>query len=645
LVAITAALCCLPQASRAVWQLTWSDEFDGSAIDTTKWTFENGNNNGWGNSEREYYTSRTNNAFVSGGLLHIVARQESFGGFPYTSARMKTQGLYSHKYGRFEWRAKLPQGVGFWPALWMMGTNIASVNWPACGEIDVLEAQGSWTNQVQGTLHYSDSSNNHLQQTRLYTLPARGDSTTNFHTYAVEWTTNSIKWLVDSNVIQTWTTWSSSTGPYPAPYDRPFFLLMNLAIGGQYLGYPTDSAINAGTVFPGEMQVDYIRVYDDVPVSGPPNPPTSLNSSQGGGTVYLSWDGTGSGALGYKIKRATVPGGPYSQVGTASGNTFADSTVSPCSTYYYVVSGTNSFGESTNSTETSSIVSAFSLAVNSGGTATNQFLTDAYVSGGTQASPVTTTIDTTAVTAPAPQSVYQTERFGNFTYTFSGLNSAATYKVRLHFAETYWTATGQRRFNVLINGTQVLNNFDIITTAGAANKATVQEFTASAPAGQITIQYVTVTDNAKASGIEIQQSLAPTPTAGNNGPVYETGTLSLSASAVPNATYSWSGPNGFSSTAQNPTVANVGTNATGPYLVSATVAGCPSPPASTTVSVLPRPAISLSLSNNMLNLSWPAGVLQAASTPAGPWIDISSGAFSTNINPVLAQQFFRVRVP
>src|SRR5207244_2124637 len=104
-------------------------EFNGAAVDTTKWTFETGNNGGWGNAEREYYTGRAANAYVSSGMLHIVALQESMGGLPYTSARMKTQGLFSKKYGRFEFRAKLPQGLGFWPALWMLGSNIPTVGW------------------------------------------------------------------------------------------------------------------------------------------------------------------------------------------------------------------------------------------------------------------------------------------------------------------------------------------------------------------------------------------------------------------------------------------------------------------------------------------------------------------------------------
>jgi len=641
---ILAALLWRPTTSHAAWQLAWSDEFNGTSVDTSKWTFETGNNNGWGNGEREYYTSRTNNAYVSGGMLHIIALQESMGGFPYTSARMKTQGLFSRKYGRFEFRAKLPQGLGFWPALWMMGNNISSVGWPACGEIDVMESKGSWSNQVQGTLHYSDASNNHLQQTRMFTLPTSGDSVTNFHIYAVEWATNSIKWTVDSTTVQTWTTWSSSTGPYPAPYNQPFFILMNLAIGGQYLGSPSDAAINANTTFPGEMQVDYVRVYDDVPA--PPLAPTGLTIGQGQAKAYLSWDTSTSGATGYNLRRATVSGGPYSVIGTSGTNSYVDTTASSCATYYYVVSATNSLGESSNSSETAVSLGAFAVAVNSGGSAANQFLADTNFTGGTQAAPVSTTIDTTGVIAPAPQAVYQTERYGNFTYTFTNLTPGVTHKVRLHFAETYWTSVGQRRFNVFINGTQVLTNFDIITAAGAANKATVQEFNITPGAGQIAIQYVTVTDNAKSSGIEILLPRTAAPIAANDGPIYETATLNLTASTVPSATYHWTGPNGFTSSTQNPTIPNVTTNAAGLYSVTTTLIGssCVSTAATTSVTIQSRSSLSFHLSGSTLTLNWPAGPLQSATNVTGPWTDIGSGITSTNITVSQPRQFFRVKL-
>src|SRR6185436_6431162 len=147
-----------PGLGRADWQQVWSDEFNGTSVDSTTWVFETGNGSGgWGNNEREYYTSRTNNAYVAGGLLHIVARQESMGGFPYTSARMKTQGHYSKKYGRFEFRAKLPPGVGCWPALWMMPRDSVYGGWAASGEIDVMENRGSTPTTTGGTIHYGGS--------------------------------------------------------------------------------------------------------------------------------------------------------------------------------------------------------------------------------------------------------------------------------------------------------------------------------------------------------------------------------------------------------------------------------------------------------------------------------------------------------
>ena len=238
------------------WNIVWSDEFNGTSIDRNIWTNDFGNGqNGWGNSEQEFYTSRTNNAYVSNGLLHIVALQEPTNGFFYTSARMKTQYLFSMTYGRIEFRAKLPQGVGFWPALWMLGTNIDSIGWPGCGEIDIMENNGGNLANVQGSLHSGTN------ETAVYTLP--GGSVTNFHTYTLEWATNALDWFVDGLLYETQTNWSSAFGPYPTPFNQPFFLLMNLAVGGDYLGNPSNSTINAGSTFPGDMQVDYVRIYNE----------------------------------------------------------------------------------------------------------------------------------------------------------------------------------------------------------------------------------------------------------------------------------------------------------------------------------------------------------------------------------------------
>ena len=240
--------------------IVWTDEFDGTAIKTNIWTYDLGNgcpaNCGWGNNELEWYTSRTNNAFVANGILHIVARQEATNGYSYTSARMKSQGLFACKYGRLEWRAKTPAGTGFWPALWLLGTNITTINWPGCGEIDVMENNGSTPFTEQGSLHSGSD------ETAFYNF-IDGSSVTNFHTYTLDWTTNALLFYVDGHLYQTQTSWSSSTAnAYPFPFNQPFFLLMNLAIGGNYLGNPTTNAINAGSVFPGEVQVDYVRLYN-----------------------------------------------------------------------------------------------------------------------------------------------------------------------------------------------------------------------------------------------------------------------------------------------------------------------------------------------------------------------------------------------
>jgi beta-glucanase (GH16 family) len=234
------------------YTLAWSDEFDSNQINQNNWTFETGNNNGWGNAELEYYTNSTKNAFVSQGNLIIEARQESNSGFLYTSARMKTQNNQSFTYGRVDIRAKVPKGQGMWPALWLLGNSITTVSWPACGEIDMMELLGQEPNKIYGTIHWGANIASHQSIGTNYSLSS-GSFDQQFHVYSLLWKQDSIKMYIDD--LQFFgIPRSQVTTPYP--FDNPFFFIFNIAVGGSWPGNP-----DATTIFPQRMVVDYIRVF------------------------------------------------------------------------------------------------------------------------------------------------------------------------------------------------------------------------------------------------------------------------------------------------------------------------------------------------------------------------------------------------
>ena len=241
------------------WTLTWSDEFngpDGSAVDPTKWKHDVGGT-GWGNNELEYYTDASQNAVVQGGNLVITATTQgasaykcSYGTCKYTSARLLTQGLFSQQYGRFEARAQMPTGKGLWPAIWALGDNISTVSWPACGEIDFMETIGTDIMTNHGSLHMPSN----YGPSGTYKLPNGASYADAFHTFAFEWEPGTIRFYVDDMLYETQKT------PVPSgdtwEFDHPFFLLINVAVGGQWPGSP-----DATTTFPQTLKVDYVRVY------------------------------------------------------------------------------------------------------------------------------------------------------------------------------------------------------------------------------------------------------------------------------------------------------------------------------------------------------------------------------------------------
>lgn len=239
------------------WELVWSDEFDGNSgnlPDATKWTYDIGTGtNGWGNQELEYYTKRTDNVKLDGnGNLVITAKKENYSGSAFTSARIKTKGLFSHAYGKIEARIKTPYGPGIWPAFWMLGDNVDTVNWPNCGEIDIMELKGHIPSVIYGTLHGPGYSGGGAK-TKSYGLQnSRFDQ--DYHVFAVEWKENQIDFFVDGYLYQRVTP-KDVSGEWV--YNHPFFLILNVAVGGNFVGFPTD-----GTSFPQNMYIDYVRVYN-----------------------------------------------------------------------------------------------------------------------------------------------------------------------------------------------------------------------------------------------------------------------------------------------------------------------------------------------------------------------------------------------
>jgi beta-glucanase (GH16 family) len=236
-------------------RLLWEDDFDGPAgtlPDPSRWRFDIGTD--WGNDQLEYDTDRAENVALDGsGNLAITAREESYEGSAYTSGRINTRGLFSRARGRFEARMKLPVGQGLWPAFWLLGNDFGSVGWPACGEIDVMEYRGQEPNTVHGSLHGPGYSGGGAITGR-FILPGDGFDA-GFHVFAVEWEADRITWLVDGQVYQRRTPADLPSGARWV-FDHPFFIILNLAVGGNFVGDP-----DASTQFPQTLLVDWVRVY------------------------------------------------------------------------------------------------------------------------------------------------------------------------------------------------------------------------------------------------------------------------------------------------------------------------------------------------------------------------------------------------
>jgi len=234
----------------AGWAIDWHDEFDGTALDRSKWVPEPGGS-GNGNNEQQFYTERPENLRVEGGLLVIEARREAWGGKEFTSARIKTAGLQERTYGRYEARIRIPRGQGIWPAFWMLGADIKTVGWPRCGEIDIMENIGKEPGLVHGTLHGPGYSGEHA-----FGAPSKRESgayADGFHVYAVEWEPQRIRWYRDGVLYHTATP-AMVKGEWV--FEHPFYVILNLAVGGYWPGYP-----DATTVLPQRMLVDWVRVY------------------------------------------------------------------------------------------------------------------------------------------------------------------------------------------------------------------------------------------------------------------------------------------------------------------------------------------------------------------------------------------------
>jgi beta-glucanase (GH16 family) len=236
------------------WELVWSDEFDGKEIDKAKWKYETGGH-GFGNNELQFYTDRADNSYLEQGALVLHAQPEKFQNRSYTSAKLQSRAAWT--YGRFEFRVKLPKGKGVWPALWMMPSDMKKYGgWPQCGEIDIVEQLGHEPNRVYGTLHFG---NPHPPAGKGASVALKqGSLVDDWHDYALEWQPGELRWFVDGELYEVQNDWftSGAGAAWPAPFDRDFYLQLNLAVGGGWPGTP-----DATTTWPQKLRIEYIRVF------------------------------------------------------------------------------------------------------------------------------------------------------------------------------------------------------------------------------------------------------------------------------------------------------------------------------------------------------------------------------------------------
>lgn len=241
-------------AAPAGWTLDWHDEFDGAALDHTKWVEETGDPKN-GNDEKQFYTARPENLRLENGMLVIEARRENHGGMAFTSARITTQGLFERTHGRYEARIKIPRGQGIWPAFWLLGADCAKVPWPRCGEIDIMENIGKEPNLVHGTVHGPGYSG--AQGVGSPQALEKGAYADDFHVFALEWEPREMRWYRDGILYH---TVRPDTVKGDWVFEHPFYVILNLAVGGYWPGYA-----DATTPLPQRMLVDYVRVYKRAP--------------------------------------------------------------------------------------------------------------------------------------------------------------------------------------------------------------------------------------------------------------------------------------------------------------------------------------------------------------------------------------------
>lgn len=498
-------------AQTQTWNLIWSDNFSGpagSAPNPNNWTLQQGLTADGAQSYNCLYGQTTNgcnpsnpNVYLDGND-HLILKALAASGAPngvtsgrlFTSNTANTSFMFSTEYGRVEAQMVLPAGSGnqgVWPAFWMLGTNISSVSWPSCGEMDIMEyISAANPTQVYSTLHGQGYANEGLG---VRDTMSGGWSGT--HTFGAIWSPNQISFYVDdiTNIYGTISTadimasqpWVNG-GLAAWPFNNPMFLILDLNMGG---GFPGN--VSSATTYPQVLQVNYVKVYQATPPAAPTGV-TATASSQS--QVALNWTASTSSDVSYNVYRSQVSGvAPQSQAqpnattlpqtnqtliaNNITGTTYTDANLSPGQTYSYTVTASGEYSGETAAPQVQATTQAAGNVGANGGTVyvsaggysgTGNYIVNTLVSGGfTNA--FTTTQNTSGVTNPAPQDVYHTERWGPQTWTIGHLTPGGSYNVRMHFAESAWTAAGQREFNVLIDGQQVLTNFDIFATAAAQN--------------------------------------------------------------------------------------------------------------------------------------------------------------------------------